>query len=633
MAGAQVLPPFPIFTDVDGDPLDDGLIYVGQDLETPGSSVPSLFWDRDLTIPATSPISTRDGYPSNAGVRSRVYSSESTYSITVINKHGTIVYVSPSSLSQIGSGMVAAPGAGSVSQALGFVSVAQTGANGSGNETAEFISACALAIDQGHRRVFIPFPNFTVTDDTDGQQCEVFGSNTELTGHIRNTAALHNISEFGKNSDDRRIHPVSKTDFTPKLVKYISENYTQIFVQKKTKGYVLIDLKNNVTTAADSLAGSTSDITSHRVTAVSNCTDVIVGYKTAAASTGVWTATNLITGIEDVPPETGIQYQYLQGQAGTAGIYYEMSISVPQDGYFNVGFLRSAAAATDVTISVDGVSIDTSFTTVSATANLQIREYKALPGDRVVRVTKNLSGGLLNLLGCNFFKLKNARNDVSISHSGYYRAATTYRDYINSISANGYAIRDKDAEIWGGEYHGGEININEKLLADGNLVGLPIGGVQVCKSLKYIANFTIDYSAHGGSIIQCDKQHEFFGGGYNHEFSFTGNIRTESLFMTLFGVSTQMDKVLSPQRVDLAAQADETRVHFGRQNMVKYGCSTSDQTLTITHSMYTKEDNAKGGNYIYKVISSNYFKYYSGVVDRGDQIFSAASALNVIEVD
>lgn len=99
MAGAQVLPPFPIFTDVDGDPLDDGLIYVGQDLQTPGSSVPSLFWDRELTIPATSPISTRDGYPSNAGVRSIFYSSEPTYSITVINKHGTTVYQSPSSLS------------------------------------------------------------------------------------------------------------------------------------------------------------------------------------------------------------------------------------------------------------------------------------------------------------------------------------------------------------------------------------------------------------------------------------------------------------------------------------------------------------------------------------------------------
>jgi hypothetical protein len=102
--------------------------------------------------------------------------------------------------------------------------------------------------------------------------------------------------------------------------------------------------------------------------------------------------------------------------------------------------------------------------------------------------------------------------------------------------------------------------------------------------------------------------------------------------MTLFGVSTQMDKVLFPQRVDLAAIPDASRAYFGRQNKVKYGCSTSDQTLTITHSTYTNEDNAKGGSYIYKVISSNYYKYYSGVVDRGDRVFSSASALNVVEV-
>lgn len=98
MAGTQVLPPFPIFTDIDGSPLDDGLIHVGQ---APEGAIPSLFWDRELTVPTTSPIQTIDGYPSNAGVRSRFYSSEPTYSITVVNKHGTVVYQSPSYSSSV----------------------------------------------------------------------------------------------------------------------------------------------------------------------------------------------------------------------------------------------------------------------------------------------------------------------------------------------------------------------------------------------------------------------------------------------------------------------------------------------------------------------------------------------------
>lgn len=103
MAGTQVLPPFPIFTDIDGDPLDDGQIFVGQDSQAPSGSPVSLYWDRGLTIPAIQPIQTIGGYPSNAGVRSKLYSSEPSYSVVVINKHGTVVYESSSSLGTSGA--------------------------------------------------------------------------------------------------------------------------------------------------------------------------------------------------------------------------------------------------------------------------------------------------------------------------------------------------------------------------------------------------------------------------------------------------------------------------------------------------------------------------------------------------
>lgn len=99
MAGAQVLPPFPVFTDVDGNPVDDGYIYVGQEGLDPIASPVSVFWDRALTVPATQPIRTIGGYPSNAGVRSVFYSSEPVYSILVRNKNGTEIYSDSSSLS------------------------------------------------------------------------------------------------------------------------------------------------------------------------------------------------------------------------------------------------------------------------------------------------------------------------------------------------------------------------------------------------------------------------------------------------------------------------------------------------------------------------------------------------------
>lgn len=99
MAGAQVIPPFPVFTDVDGNPVDDGYIFVGTEGLDPIASPVPVFWDRALTVPATQPIRTIGGYPSNLGVRSVFYSGSAVYSILVRNKNGTTVYSTGSSLS------------------------------------------------------------------------------------------------------------------------------------------------------------------------------------------------------------------------------------------------------------------------------------------------------------------------------------------------------------------------------------------------------------------------------------------------------------------------------------------------------------------------------------------------------
>lgn len=528
-----------------------------------------------------------------------------------------------------GSDMIGVPGGGTVQDTLYAVSVVQFGATGSGTQTAAFISACAQAVAQGCRRVFIPFSTFTVADGTDCQGCSVIGAGTALTGAIQNFRTLSGVSINGRSSDDRRTHPVAKSDTVPKLLKYIDDKYIQVIVPKKSKGYVLIELRSNVTTSFDSLASGNSDVNTHRVVAVTNCVDAIVGYKTANDSTGTWTTPFLTTGIEETPTG-GIQYTYLQGAAGVAGIYYEMAIVVPADGWFNVGFLRASAACPDVTVLVDGVPVDSNFSLVESVATVEIRQYRAKPGTRLVRVVKNVSGGLCNLLGCNFSKLKDARNDVSISASGYYRNSTNYRDYINSTSANGYAIRDKDAQVWGGEYHGGETGITERLLVDGNVLTLVAGQVAVCKSLVMRATFNIDYTAHvpAGALLTGRKEHSFCLGGYNHSMSFTGPIRAESLFTSLVGVNPGFDLVLAPVLTDLAAMPDSTRKYFGRQNHITYGASTSDQRLSVTHSTYTEEDSEKGGSYVYKNLSpGNYHKYYYAPVDRGDRTFSDISAV------
>lgn len=92
MPSAQVLPPFEAFMDIDGNPLDDGFIYIGVDTLDPETNPTSVFFDPSLTIPATQPIRTKGGYPLNSGNPAQIYIGPSSYSIRVKNKNSTTVH-------------------------------------------------------------------------------------------------------------------------------------------------------------------------------------------------------------------------------------------------------------------------------------------------------------------------------------------------------------------------------------------------------------------------------------------------------------------------------------------------------------------------------------------------------------
>lgn len=98
--------PFVVFPDVDGDPLDDGYIYVGTAGLNAESNQVQAYWDVALTIPAAQPIRTINGYPSRSGTPARIYVSASDYSILVKNKNGTLVWSSLTSTEAIPSSSI-----------------------------------------------------------------------------------------------------------------------------------------------------------------------------------------------------------------------------------------------------------------------------------------------------------------------------------------------------------------------------------------------------------------------------------------------------------------------------------------------------------------------------------------------
>jgi hypothetical protein len=94
MALTQVTGPYPIFTDLDGSPLDDGYLYIGAINDDPETNPIQVFFDSNLTIPATQPIRTSNGYAYRNGTPALLYAG-GEFSITIRNKRNEFVLYSP----------------------------------------------------------------------------------------------------------------------------------------------------------------------------------------------------------------------------------------------------------------------------------------------------------------------------------------------------------------------------------------------------------------------------------------------------------------------------------------------------------------------------------------------------------
>lgn len=102
MSALSIQPTFPTFADVNGQPLDNGYIWLGTASLDPQTNPISVYWDAALTMPAPQPIRTLAGYPSNNGTPARVY-VDSDYSIRVQNSKGSLVYSAPTATERYGN--------------------------------------------------------------------------------------------------------------------------------------------------------------------------------------------------------------------------------------------------------------------------------------------------------------------------------------------------------------------------------------------------------------------------------------------------------------------------------------------------------------------------------------------------
>ena len=90
--------PFPVFFDSNGDPLDNGYIYIGRPNENPRTDPIEVFFDAGLTEPAPQPLRTIRGRIDKRGSPANVYADlalPSQYSMTVLNKNQELVFSVP----------------------------------------------------------------------------------------------------------------------------------------------------------------------------------------------------------------------------------------------------------------------------------------------------------------------------------------------------------------------------------------------------------------------------------------------------------------------------------------------------------------------------------------------------------
>lgn len=90
MSVNQVIAPFITFKDIDGNPLHNAYVYIGEPGLDAEGTPKAAYWDAALSNLVTQPIRTRNGFPDNGGSPGSLY-VDGDYSITVKDRTQSIV--------------------------------------------------------------------------------------------------------------------------------------------------------------------------------------------------------------------------------------------------------------------------------------------------------------------------------------------------------------------------------------------------------------------------------------------------------------------------------------------------------------------------------------------------------------
>jgi len=95
MSALSIQVPYPVFYNRDGSPLNNGNIYIGVANLDPVANPLQVYYDEALTITASQPLKTSNGYVYRNGTPAQLYVDATDFSISVKDNKNTLVYNFP----------------------------------------------------------------------------------------------------------------------------------------------------------------------------------------------------------------------------------------------------------------------------------------------------------------------------------------------------------------------------------------------------------------------------------------------------------------------------------------------------------------------------------------------------------
>ena len=156
MAVNSVLPPYPLFADATGQPLENGFIYIGQPGFEARSNPKASFFDVALTIPtgtaSGAAIRTKGGFPINNSRAPAMFYVDGDFSTSICDRNGVLLYSALNTTLALdvggGIGPVLAADGSLSAVGIGFAAEADTGFVRSASATMQTVIDGTLVAQQ-----------------------------------------------------------------------------------------------------------------------------------------------------------------------------------------------------------------------------------------------------------------------------------------------------------------------------------------------------------------------------------------------------------------------------------------------------------------------------------------------------